>query len=125
MLRLFPMAEQPSLARKEITDDFAFKREVGRVVDGISQSGRVDWISDFVLPNGGAGPQTLVVPDRRVTSDCHVSLQATTDAAAIILTAVWIPPSEYVPETDTSDGSFTVHYPALVADAAFRYCIKG
>lgn len=119
------MAEQPSLARKETLDDLSFRREIGRVVDGISQNGRVDWIADFILPNGGAGPQTIVIPDRRVTTDCHISLQPMTDAAAIILTAVWIPPSEYVPETDMTEGSFTVHYPALIADAHFRYCIKG
>ena len=117
------MAEQPTLARKETREDLAFKREVARIVDGISQSGRVDWVREFELPADGS--TSMVVPDRSVTRDCQISLQPVSAAAAIIVTGVYIDPGEYIAETDEVPGSFTVRYPSLVSSARFRYCIKG
>ncbi|HKV13343.1 MAG TPA: hypothetical protein VJ725_34700 [Thermoanaerobaculia bacterium] len=127
------MAEPtPTIGTREQPDqqsDLAHKREVKRGMEGIVQSGRVQWVSEFTLTADGATTTTVVVDDR-VNSKSQISLHPMTPEAAAVLPLVWIAAGGLIPGaawTSTQVGTFTVNHPPINVGevVTFRSSTKG
>lgn len=119
------LTPQVAVARAEVTDDLAQKRELTRAVDSVV-AGRVNWTGEFWLSPGSSG---TVVEDDRVTQDSQISLTPVNLAASTVAGRCYVaalrPGTPWAPN---GIGEFLVIHPAVEAGkntAKFRYSVKG